>query len=471
MRTVITVDSTGETDPTYNSETFMVKVERHRVVVPGMKNVRQLQLAPGQLPNWATPDAVVERGRMLRDALLQHAGIAGVLQNLSLAPVGDFCPIYVKFDEGDAELFTWEALCDAKDAFIALDRRWPIGRITDPANGSRTMRLFQAPVRLLAVISALGVATQATEWRHLRDAVTDARAAGLDVRMRVLVGESALHTTIAAEIANGLAGVELGSVSGTSAQLLADMIRWKPHIVHCFCHGRSDAATQKLDLATASDFTDRAAAKALGHPEDGPEHGSISFTVEQIVNMGLKLANPWLLTLNCCEGGQPGEDLTSIAHQAVSAAFPACIAMLEPVEATDAHEFTRALYPALFVELDLVAKALVASNRVEFEWAMVMHDARDAINQLHGADSANEREWVLPALYVRGVDAMLFERPQGGESEKDVVRFKLAARIASEWARTSGAGMTDAEREVVIADMLVDIPQRYWPNARGELGD
>jgi hypothetical protein len=461
MRTVLTVDPTGEMDPVNKTELMMVKVERHSVNIPAMTRVRRLELSPPQLPQWSNANSVVDRGKMLRQALRKHEGIAGVLDNLACAAPGDVIPIYVKLSEGDAELITWETLCDIQDKFVALDRRWPIGRITDPASTrSRNTPLFRFPIRFLAVISALGIKSQLREWRHLRDAVHDARLGGLDIQLRVLVGEQAMYDAISAEIAAGLLWAEVASIRGSGSLVMADIKKWKPNVVHFFCHGRSDAAAQCIELATASDYLDETTLR-----------GSVTIPVDQLVNLGVELDNPWLMTLNCCESAQAGGDLLSIAHQVVSTAFPAAVAMLEPVDASDAHEFTRALYGSLFAELEKVSNALELAPTVEFEWAYVMHDARVAINQLHHSDSANQKEWALPALYVRGVDPMHFDRPPAGETEQDSSAYITTARLVASWLGSVRDSMPEDKRHAVMADVLVGVPQQYWPRVDGTFND
>jgi CHAT domain len=455
MRTVLTVDPTGEIDPVLQTERMVVKVERHAVSVPKMTNVQPLTLPP--MPDWSTANAVAERGKLLREALRKHAGIAGVLDNLAVMPAGNVNPIYVKLNEGDAELITWETLCDLKDAFVALDRRWPIGRITDPASTrTRGAPLFRFPIRLLAVISAFGIANQAREWRFLRDALSDARTAGLDVLLRVLVGEDALFDAITKDIAGGLPWVQVASITGTGARVVSEISKWKPNVVHFFCHGRSDAGKQELEFATASDYKD-----------PNLTQGSVTVGVDQLVDLGLELDNPWLMTLNCCEGAHASDDLTSIAYQVVSTAFPAAVAMLEPVDASDAYEFTRALYGSLFGELAKVNQALKVSAAVEFEWAQVTHDARTAINDLHHGDAANRKEWALPALYVRGVDPMRFERPPAAETEQEQLHFVTAARTVAGWLNSVRDSMPEDQRLAVMSATLVGVPKQYWPETDG----
>jgi hypothetical protein len=457
MRTVLTIDPTGEVDPVLQTERMMIKIERHSVNILKMQTVQRFELSAPQLPKWGTANAVVERGRMLREALRKHDGVAGVLDNLALTVPGDVRPFYVKLNEGDAELITWETLCDLHDAFVALDRRWPIGRITDPASTiGRNAPLYRRPVRIAAVISALGIADQFREWQFLRDAVHDARAAGLDVQLRVLAGEDALFQAITKEKENGLLWIDVGSVAKTGARLVADIKRSNPNIVHFFCHGRSESGKQQLEFATASDFEDKTATQ-----------GSVTVDVDQLVNLGVELDNPWLMTLNCCEGAQATDELMSIAYQVVSTAFPAAVAMLEPVDAADAHEFTKAFYASLLDMLMKIDQAPVANGPVEFEWAYVMHDARVAINKLHKGDAANRKEWALPALYVRGVDPMHFDRPTAGETEEDSLRYRTTARTVAGWLTGVRDSMPEGDRRAAMQDALVGVPQQYWPSLDG----
>lgn len=460
MRTVLTIDPTTEIDPDLKTQRMQVKVERHPVNVPMMTAAQRLELAPPQLPDWSVANSVKARGLLLRSALRKHAGIAGVLDNLALTAKGSVSPIYVKLFEGDAELLTWEALCDVSGAFVALDRRWPIGRITDPATTkSRNEPRFGPSARVFAVISALGVTGQLREWQHLRDAVASAWAGGLDVRLRVLVGEKALFHTITQEIALGLPWAEVGSVAGSGSRLTTDIKRWQPNIVHFFCHGAAEGGRQWLEFGTATDYTNPAPGKT----------GSVTIEADQVVNLGVDLDNPWLMTLNCCEGARPTDDLTSIAHQVVSAAFPAAIAMLEPVDAKDAHEFTRALYGSLFPELTKVADALKTAPKAEFEWAAILHEARVAVNTLHQLDSAGRKEWVVPALYVRGVDPMKFERPPAAESAVDTTRYLTTARMVAEWLVGVRGSMPEDKRREVMDEVLAGVPAQYRPDVDGIL--
>ncbi len=457
MRTVITIDSSGSVDPLTNIEQFVMKIERHSANIPGMGHVRPLELAA--LPAWGTPDAVVARGRLLRDALRKHAGIAAVLDSLGTTVAGSQAPLYVKLSEGDAELIAWETLCDVGDRFVALDRRWPIGRITDPASMiARPTPLFRLPVKLLAVISAHGIAGQEREWLELRDAADDARAAGMPVDLHVLTGDPAVYAQVSADSLAGRPWVSVAGIEASSAKVLGAIRRWRPNIIHFFCHGRAGNSDQLLELATAEDFADPAVTR-----------GSVTIDGDQLEAFGEALDNPWLLVLNCCEGAQASHDSLSMAHRVVSSAFPAAFAMLEPVDASDAHEFTRAIYASMLSELATVKARLDAGQTVRFEWASITHDARDAINALHQGDAATRHEWALPALYVRGVDAMEFRLAPDAVTDVVIGAQKAALDTMVAWLRSVGDSLSEDRRRSAMATALTQagVPERFWPDVDG----
>jgi CHAT domain len=457
MRTVLTVDPSGMIDPVTNAELFMMKIERHSANIPGMTHVRPLELAP--LPAWGIPDGVVARGRLLRDALRKHVGVAAVLDSLGQAPVGAHAPFYVKLSEGDAELIAWETLCDVGDKFVALDRRWPIGRITDPASTRpRPAPLFRLPVRIMAVISAYGIAGEQREWEMIRDAADEARKAGLPVEVAVLTGDPAVHAQVTSDIAAARPWVSVSGLDASGAKVLAAIRRWQPNILHFFCHGRANQNEQELELAAASDFADAAATM-----------GSVTISGDQLAAFGETLDNPWLLILNCCEGATASHDSLSLAHRVVSSAFPAAFAMLEPVDAADAHEFSRTIYVSLLTELATVKARLEKGEMVRFEWASITHDARDAINSLHAGKAASQREWALPALYVRGVDAMEFRAAPDDATDDLIGAQKAALDTVVVWLRSVKDSLSETRRYAAMAKALTQagVPEALWPDIDG----
>jgi hypothetical protein len=455
-RTVIALNATGEKDPVTKLEVFQILVEKHSVNVPGMRLSKPLKLSA--IPDWSAQDAVSARGRHLRDALREHAGIAAVLDGLGMLPAGSQAPLYVKMEAGDAESITWETLCDTSDKFFALDPRSPIGRITDPASTiERPTPLFRVPVRISAVISAIGISGQTAEWNTLRDAADATRAAGLPVEIQVLTGDSGLFAQVTQDIAANRPWVNVAGIDATGAKVASAIKRWQPNIVHFFCHGRGGDNEQQIELATATDFADPAVTT-----------GSVTLNRDQLEKLGATLDNPWLIVLNCCEGAQASSDSMSLAHHVVSNAFPAALAMLEPVDATDAHEFTRAIYESLLSELNTVKQAMKAGTTYSFEWAAITHAARDAINSLHQGKAMAQREWALPALYVRGMRPMEF-RFVDDTSDEVIAKQKSALDAMAEWLRSVSGSLAEDRRRSALEKAMTaaGVPKELWPSVDG----
>ena len=455
-RTVLSVDSFGGVDPNTDAELLTVRVVRSPFNVDKANVARQLKLAAEDQPDWGTPDGVRLRGRKVRDSLKMHPGVAEVLRQLFTATLGQTQPLFVMLAQSEAEQISWETLCDGNDQFVALDARWPIGRITDPMSGqARPPAELKLPVRMMVLISALGIKGQVKEWQVLRDSVVAARAGGLPVALKAMVGEQSVFDAIAADIKAGLADVELVSIEKTATRVVQEIAAWSPNILHVFCHGRSDDLEQSIELANGNDYASQDATS-----------GSVRIRVNQLAALGSSLGNPWLLALNCCSGGQAATNLQSIAHQVVSAGFPAAVAMLEPVDASDAHEFARAFYRSLFKSIGSAAQALKNATRVPFEWSTAMVDARTALCELHDSDSNNAREWTLPVLYVRGVEPFTFDRPPD-EPDKEANAYKAKARLVAEWLQAVGQQKDEAERRTVMESVLDDVPKSFWPRVDG----
>jgi hypothetical protein len=346
MRTVLSILPLGGIDPTTDAERLTVHVVRSPFNVAKMQVAWPLKLTAEDLPAWGMPGGVRKRGCLVRDSLLTHPAVATVLTQLFTTPVGQQQPIFVMMTESEAEQICWETLCDSNDHFVALDPRWPIGRVIDPTTmPNRPPPELTLPVRMMVLISAFGINGQDKEWRALRDDVLAARAKDLPVRMKVMVGDPAVRALIDADIAGGLADVEIAPIEKTSNLMVQEIVDWSPNILHCLCHGRSDPGNQSIEFATALDYLD---------PQT--TEGSVKIYVSQLEVISTQLQNPWLLVLNCCSSGQAPKNLQSLAYRVVSAGFPAAVAMLEPIDANDAHEFTRAFYRSAFAGIASAAK-------------------------------------------------------------------------------------------------------------------
>jgi CHAT domain len=462
MRTVFSVDiPISDQAKAAQLQVMTVSTDRSPYNVPLAQRPQQVTLSASSLPNWNNQGAVSIRGQTIRDALRQHQGVAKILDNISTAFGNEIRPIYIKLTEGEAELITWESLCDSDNKFVALDWRWPIGRISDPLNSqSRLPPIFQMPIKVMAIISAFNINSQQVEWKNIFNAVKNARIAGLDVYLKVLVGDEKIRALIETEITNGCNWLEVHHVEATSTEVIKTILAWQPNVVHFFCHGFIDTTSsdQWLELATSVDYLNKYASS-----------GSVKVRTNELKKMSNSLTNPWLITLNCCSTGQASKDLPSMAYATVSEGFPAAIAMLEPVDAQDAHEFTRAFYRELFNKLQQMKIDFSANSRVTFEWAELMFDARKAIHARHiNNGNQNCHEWALPVLYVRGVDPIQFERSSMNNIPDE---YKIKLNVIAEWLRSVGEETSLEARSKVMEKVLAEIPRQYWPNTNGTFSD
>jgi hypothetical protein len=455
MRTVISIEPVGSIDAT-GGDSNMVKVVRSPWTVPQQTRAFPLSLSAGNLSAWDVPDAVRVRGQQVRMALIQHPGIARLLDLMPSVPTNSVAPFYVMLNEGDAELIGWETLCDAQDDFVAVDSRSPIGRIVEPQRDeTRAPTALRMPIRVMAVISALGAAGQ-PEWNLLFEAVSRARDNGLDVHLKVLVGDAALRTIIDTAVARHAPWLSVSPIARLGTMVVQDIADWKPQIVHFFCHGLADDSDQSLELATAQDYTSRAT------------NGSVKISTTQLVGLLEFLPNPWLLTLNCCSSGRAARTLNSMAHRAVLAGFPAAVAMLEPVTAGDAYLFTGTFYRTMFDQIGAAKQRLATAEQTAFEWLRPISVAREALVADHDSVPASSREWSLPVLYVRGVAPFMFWRPVATvPSNDEAADHKRRAAIVARWLVTTGAGVSVQVRKEAIEAALFDVPREFWPSVDG----
>jgi hypothetical protein len=159
--------------------------------------------------------------------------------------------------------------------------------------------------------------------------------------------------------------------------------------------------------------------------------------------------------------------MQSLVSHAVEAGFPAAVAMIAPVAAVDAHEFTRAFYRGLFDQLRTTAAALVHQPRVPFEWLQSLHFARTAICDLHGGNAANAPQWSIPVLYVRGIDPPQFMEPPPAGQQDRLAEFMVRTRLTADFLEASRGTMSEERRLAMMSEILTDVPKSYWPNVDG----
>jgi hypothetical protein len=330
-------------------------------------------------------DNMREVGEMLLIRLGQHPAVADAVRYaLQQTPPNGCCPLYMRLIGSEtAGEYPWETLFDPGSGFLALEGRWPIARIAAQVPREKDLRMFTPPLKVMAVMSAIGVSA-ADEWVALRDAVA-ASGIAMEVELNLWVGERDLAERIGGDL---VAGGLRGSVTMLSEghKLLTDIKRFDPHILHLFCHGTGGPAPL-LQLATRRDHT---------------LHRGSSVVLEPLQLRGLGRST-WMVTLNCCEGGSDSDGARSIAYLLIHAGYPAIVGMREPVSSANAALFARSFYTSLLEQLD---KSLVLGQEVEIELAASLvtprRELRDQFQHPTPAEAAaRHRDWTLPVLYVR----------------------------------------------------------------------
>ena len=385
MRTVISVEPGGPEQPG-----LRVRLALAPFHIPDAKTPATVDLSPDQLASvWGQPHAVQAYGTELATKLKAHPGVQQVLQSAWLAPAGTRWPIYFQMFDSQTQRIHWESLCAPGGQFLALDPRWPFGRIAEMEVDRPKAHLYDPPLRLMALVSAAGVSPE-PEWSALVSAVESARGHGLRVTLRALVGNEDLHDKIAQEVGQGtLRDVAVAPMPANGIGVLDEIAAFRPHLLHAFCHGFAPSGLAELRFATFQD-------EVVGDPS-----GSTVLRVDELEEVASRPGvNLWLVTLNCCQGAAAGS-APALAHALVArAGIPAVVGMAEPIAASDAHTFCEGLYAAIFRLLAPRLAPGAANQQVEVEWAEALQRARVALRDQHGS-AADAREWLLPVLYVR----------------------------------------------------------------------
>lgn len=348
---------------------------------PGPSRAIKLAGLPQELDS---AEAVERYGRDLMSALRKQRELRVAVDDALLAGKGDVRPLCFVADGVGAENLYWEMLWEKSEQFLALSPRWPIARITGSGYRLPEERHFAAPLEILAVMSALGEEA-APEWVGLRDAVQEARAAGLPVHVTAVVGEQRLLEDLqdaAAAEPGWLTAVALES-KHTLKRLMEDR---PPHLLHVFCHGFAGHGFGRLELATIGDRAEPA----------GQAAASVIITVKELSDV-VNSKQLWLVTLNCCSSAEDMVDVQSIAQSVINAGASAAVGWREAVDARDANLLCRTLYTDLLRQLADRLTSTPDGETVLLELATSSWGTRDLLRSTHGADPLR---WTLPVTYL-----------------------------------------------------------------------
>ncbi len=359
-------------------------------------------------------NAVKMAGELLYQDLATHNAVQQAIQQAQAISQG-MAPIYVHAVDGnDAEELPWETLFTPQNEFLALHRRWPIGRMaSSTVSFAGNIHQFRSRLRLMAILTAAQV-DAIYEWRALHQAIS---AGPLEVQLRVLVCQD----TVKSEIENlGSNLISVDFLPTDLNDLEREIQTFSPNILHFFCHG-STLGGPHLQLASRADWS------------AGKAHGSVALDASQLLQIPNITQFAWLMTLNCCRGAAPAADISSLARGLVVAGIPAVLGMRETVTSNDANLFCEAAYRAILAEIHTCVNSGAARTGVE--WVKLLFEPRRRLAQQHGAGqtltgaAAATKQWTLPVIYVRP-EPFELEIPQPAQLLTPEERLQLQTRLA-----------------------------------------
>jgi hypothetical protein len=324
---------------------------------------------------------VREIGTYIVSMLEHHPSVRIALDAALLASLGATTPVLVRLAP-QAEAIPWETLF-GNETFLALDKRWPIGRLSTAGPGPAVPPRFGGALRVMAVLAAAGLdATR--QWEELRDTLA---ALPFEVQVHLLVAQDDLLATALAT-SQGKLAVTADYVP-PGRELPARITAFRPNILHFFCHGGVQEGAAFLDIATRS---------TVGDDRGGVQLELTDFPVVTVTS------DLWLIVLNACQGALPTSGTASLVSALAARGVPAVSGMREAVTEDDAHAFCRGFYRALVPMLSPLADS---SGPVTVDWCDALHEARLEICGLHKGNSPWStaarliREWTLPVMYVQ----------------------------------------------------------------------
>ncbi len=350
-------------------------------LVPVMTALASQPLAAG---------TVADLGEALLDLLLSHPSIPRQID----AVAGDDGSLLIEDLTAAAQSLPWEALKDRNGKFIALRDAPLLGRSVRRLLGGEPMaRVFQPPLRVLAVLAAAGQQQDGSVLTAKKEAQAIVRGLsavqGPEFELLVLGVDDEVEAILAAANDSRLRYRELRGL----VELEEALREHKPHLLHFFCHGFADEDTPpRLDLALRSDQV------------AGFANGSLLLEADQIVDL-IGMANPQsqllMLSLNCCLGAAATETISLARDLMKNTDLPAVIAMREAIDRRDAHAFAETFFgEARRLIGDLLAGGLPDT----LDWTRVLPAVRTrlCIDRCQRLSRAKDcKEWTLPVLYTR----------------------------------------------------------------------
>lgn len=407
--------------------------------------------------------SVPAAGGRLYEELVRHPDVRDWLQAALQAVEPDRYPVYIKIKTPHGvEALPWEALYKPHAGpFLGLDDRWSLTRMVDSQARALPGQPVAAPIRIVAVLSCLGVPADG-ELAALRRAL--AAAGDIHAQMLVLSSERRLVEALQTEIDTGGApGIEVDLVPDTLARLQRRVADYKPHLLHLFCHGTAEGEPY-LSIAIVEDWRNPVRSSLL--VDAGQFRGFASDPA----------AAPWLIVLNCCEGALAAPGTQSLALSLVrQGAAPAVIGMRRPTVADTAKVVAEAVLETFLDEVLAVANAAGAES--ELHWPDVIAQARrrlvevPAMTATTAADST--AEWTVPVLYVRPEPFIIRSAPRarrrgGARGTRAIIEEHLNVNL-TDFTSSIDPIAEPVDQAALIADGLRGVVSNLPPGPAGGL--
>jgi len=354
------------------------------------------------LSSWPPPDPVQNYGKALSKCLNDISEVT-VKKAIEYALNSD-STVYLKLKSPDWESQAWEALWDDTDFFLLRSQRG-MARMVDQRVRSLSILPLERPVRIMAVLSASGLSS-IPQWEAIYRAATNNATAigGLPVWLHVLTGEEALADRIRElpprdkRLTVTVANIDRGRGQTVSGEIK----RFRPHILHFFCHGQ---VLQGAGVLRLSDIDQHHQSMSKPPP---PEGTVTSFAMDykafrEIIELASLQGWLWLTVLNACKLGATSARVAALTQKFVLAGVPAAIGMTEEIDENDASEFCDAFYSSLLLELANTATALEQADECALDWAKLLHGARISISDRRRPATCNP-QWTFPVMYVGGYE-------------------------------------------------------------------
>jgi hypothetical protein len=362
------------------------------------------------------------------------AGIAAIMADLAYQPIAGEgpAPVYIADWTPKSQAMPWESISLGGN-FLALDGQRPVGRMLGGVTevGAEVQRILTEPLRLLVVISAIGV-RGVDEWNEIYQGLM---ATGLPFSIWAIVAEPELVDLLKnlndARVEHELLHSEGGEVVSRFDEMIRSrIIHYRPNVLHFFCHGRVTTSRPLLELATRRDHIMYVPPDAAA---GNPARGSVILGEEFFEALRGGANKNWLVVLNCCNGAVP-KNGAPLAKKVAEKGFPAVIGMRAEISAKTAATFSGEFYRTFGAALKSRIPATGDEWRVD--WATLLTLPRQRICKELGGSLAYAdkiKDWTHPVLYVRRESFVLVK---GESSEELLGKLQQLTNYREEATRT-----------------------------------